>query len=371
MRYIFIALLVLPTSISAQWLGTNPVYFNAGNVGIGTSTPTVKLEVVGPSTGTGPTFRASGGGDVVLNSGGSLFFDGNYSYGSGNYIRPMALNTQGFFTSGIERLRITPSGNIGIGTTNPSYKFQVSGGEIALDEDQPLRGGGRWLISGNSSRITVGTSNPGIGLRFDAGAPERMFIDGNSGNVGIGTSVPTGVLEIKGPYSGNSQLIVNTTSSNAELRFSDNGTPRGFVWYNKLTDQMAFGRGSVSNSIFVNSAGNFSIGASTPGTFKLAVEGKIGAREVNVTTTSPWPDFVFKSDYPLMSLSETKQFIQTNGHLPNVPTASEVEASGIDLGAMNALLLQKVEELTLHLIQLKEENEQIKRDITKLKSGTR
>jgi hypothetical protein len=284
-QILLLLLLSFSTMAFSQWQGTNPVYFNAGNVGIGTASPggkleinyaggqlrlsggtvaaglftstadllyladwntgskgliinmtngnvgigtptlssNTKLEVVGPATGNGPTIRASGGGDLLLNGGGTLFFDGNYSYAAGNYIRPVAVNTQAFFTSGAERMRITATGSVGIGTNNT-------------------------------------------------------------------------------------------------------------------------------------------------GTFKLAVEGKIGAREVNVTTTTPWPDYVFEKDYSLPSLEEVKKYIALNKHLPEVPSAKEVEANGVNLGEMNMLLLKKIEELTLYVIELKKSVEKLQNDNQELRS---
>ncbi|MBI3500547.1 MAG: hypothetical protein HY063_02040 [Bacteroidetes bacterium] len=95
---------------------------NAGNTGIGTITPgTTKLDVVGPATGSGITIYADGGGDIVSASGGSLFFDGNYSYAGGNYIRPIGgANTQGFYTSGTQRMRILSGGQILVNNTGAS-----------------------------------------------------------------------------------------------------------------------------------------------------------------------------------------------------------------------------------------------------------
>ena len=61
---------------------------------------------------------------------------------------------------------------------------------------------------------------------------------------------------------------------------------------------------------------------------------------------------MFEKDYKLLPLNEVEQFITQNQHLPNVPTAAEVEANGVNLGEMNAILIQKVEELTLYIIQL-------------------
>lgn len=113
-------------NFDVQHDGTSKLYVkDGGNVGINNTSPGAQLDVIGPSTGSGITIKAGGGGDVVLASGGSLFFDNNYSYAAGNYIRPMAANTQAFFTSGAERMRITSTGNVGIATTTPSSLFSV------------------------------------------------------------------------------------------------------------------------------------------------------------------------------------------------------------------------------------------------------
>lgn len=95
--------------------------------------------------------------------------------------------------------------------------------------------------------------------------------------------------------------------------------------------------------------GNLGIGKRNP-TEKLEVNGRIRAKEIKVEA-SPWPDFVFEDSYQLPSLTESEIFIKEKGHLPNIPTAQEVEQDGVALGRMNALLLQKIEELTLHLIE--------------------
>jgi hypothetical protein len=106
--------------------------------------------------------------------------------------------------------------------------------------------------------------------------------------------------------------------------------------------------------------GNVGIGTTNPGSFKLAVEGTIGARDVIVTNANPWPDYVFRPGYHLRPLSEVSQYIQTNGHLPDIPTEAEVKAKGVSLGDMQAKLLAKVEELTLHMIQQEKENRELR-----------
>ncbi|MEX0275122.1 MAG: hypothetical protein AB3N16_12165 [Flavobacteriaceae bacterium] len=108
--------------------------------------------------------------------------------------------------------------------------------------------------------------------------------------------------------------------------------------------------------------GEVAIGTSSvPVGYKLAVEGKIRTREVRVDQDT-WPDYVFKTDYDLPSLDFIQKHIQEKGHLPNIPSATEVEVNGIELGEMNKLLLEKIEELTLHIIQLRVELDALKQN---------
>lgn len=108
----------------------------------------------------------------------------------------------------------------------------------------------------------------------------------------------------------------------------------------------------TGNDVYYNS-GNVGIGTTDIGTWRLAVEGKIRAREIKVDNDT-WPDYVFKPNYRLPSLEEVEEHIRIYGHLGNIPSAAEVESNGIELGEMNRLLLEKIEELTLYIIELEE-----------------
>ena len=99
----------------------------------------------------------------------------------------------------------------------------------------------------------------------------------------------------------------------------------------------------------------------------LAVDGKITCEEVLVKLSQNWPDYVFANDYKLPELSEVKTFIEENNHLPGIPKASEIEKNGLKLGEMQRLMLEKIEELTLYIIELKKENDEIKIELSKLK----
>jgi hypothetical protein len=114
--------------------------------------------------------------------------------------------------------------------------------------------------------------------------------------------------------------------------------------------------------------GSIGIGTTAPNNMKLAVDGKIGAREVHVTLASTWPDYVFSNTYKRMNLVDLKAYIKANSHLPNIPSAEEVKENGIYLGDMNAKLLEKIEELTMYVIELKEENDQINKRLQKLEN---
>ncbi len=113
--------------------------------------------------------------------------------------------------------------------------------------------------------------------------------------------------------------------------------------------------------------GNVGIGVIEPRQ-KLVVNGMICASEVRVTLGGEpcyWPDYVFNDNYQLQSLEEIESFVKKNKHLPNIPSASEVAKNGVEIGDMQAKLLLKIEELTLHLIELKKENEEIKKLLKK------
>lgn len=100
---------------------------------------------------------------------------------------------------------------------------------------------------------------------------------------------------------------------------------------------------------------------------RLAVGGTIRAEEVVVQLRSNWPDYVFSESYALPLLSDVEKFVKENHHLPGIPSASEVKQNGNNLGEMDALLLRKIEELTLYLIQLRKDNDELAATINQLR----
>jgi hypothetical protein len=121
------------------------------------------------------------------------------------------------------------------------------------------------------------------------------------------------------------------------------------------------GTNTATNNLHYFS-GNVGIKTPTPREYELAVNGKIRAKEVKVETAN-WPDYVFKPDYQLNTLPELEAYIKANGHLPDVPAAAEVENEGVALGEMNKILLKKIEELTLLLIEQNKKLEMLEKKI--------
>ncbi len=131
-----------------------------------------------------------------------------------------------------------------------------------------------------------------------------------------------------------------------------------------------------TNNVFITPSGNVGIGKKNP-TDKLEVNGQIHAKSVKVDLKK-WADDVFEEGYDLTRLREIEKYINTYGHLPEVPTTEEVLQNGIELGQMNALLLRKIEELTLHLIKkdhqvekLQEQYNALQLQITRIQESTK
>jgi hypothetical protein len=131
------------------------------------------------------------------------------------------------------------------------------------------------------------------------------------------------------------------------------------------------GAGSISTtSMVINSTGIASLNdaASVSHGYLLSVDGKIGAREVNVSLASPFPDYVFKPEYKLLSLSEVERHIRQRGQLPEMPSAEQVKNDGLDVAKTTTLLVQKIEELTLYLIELNKKVEKLEVENQSLKN---
>lgn len=215
------------------------------------------------------------------------------------------------------------------------------------------------------------------GANANGGSAALMSLT-SSGFLGLGTASPNHNLVIQG--NDPSFVIrddVGDNSVNAariELLERAGGSFDGgaFMWWNGSDNKLYFGtklNGVNSNVMVINRSGlNVGIGTSAPdNNYRLAVNGKIRAKEIVVETG--WADYVFKKDYRLMPLGEVKAFIEKNGRLPGMPSAEEVQENGVSVGEMETKLLEKVEELTLYVLELKSQNETLASRLAAMEKG--
>lgn len=165
-----------------------------------------------------------------------------------------------------------------------------------------------------------------------------------------------------GQHSNGFQFVGWAKSSGVSLEFvpyDKNGVPQNTDILTEIADYTPSRQITNYVSRF-NVFGKVGIGTANPQA-DLAVEGNILAKQIKVKTDITVPDYVFEPDYNLKSLQETEDYVKINKHLPEMPSASEIGKKGLDVAEMNLLLLKKIEELTLHLI----ENERKRNDLEK------
>ena len=269
---------------------------------------------------------------------------------------------------------ITPGGNIGLGISDPVGRFQIGTGS---DASATTHG---YLMMGPVNGENLILDNNEI-LARNNGVVSTLFLarDGSKVQLGNGAEASGTKLHIT---SGNdvglpdnlsgylmmgSQAGYNMVLDNNEIQVRNNGAAAHMYLQN--------GGGNV----FIGDASNFNsshrlgvdgnaviLGAVrigntvTPSGYKLAVDGKAICTELLVRLVPNWPDYVFHSNYKLPGLDEVESFIKTNNHLPGIPSAAEVEKNGIQVGEMQKLQMEKLEQLTLYIIELKKEIEKLK-----------
>ncbi len=341
---------------------------------------------------------------------GYLDFDGNarrwsfnVSDGAASLGQPVTFKELAYWDSN-NGIAMSPSGNgqdffmnttgeIGVGTSSPLSTFHVYNGSNG--SGSPHQFSGITLEDSDNAMISVLTPNNKNGYigfsdsddNYVGGmdyyhSSDKLILRANNhtvdiaiandGSIGIGELNPVGDLQLEGVGQ---RLIFSTTTAqqeeSARIEFWENhdgiensSNAHFAIQYDGSGDRLRFkGKKSAAmpdyDILTMTRSGNVGIGVINPGQ-KLAVNGNIRSKEIKVELNN-WPDYVFAPSYNLQSLSEVETFINQNGHLPNIPSAAEVEENnGIELGAMNAKLLEKIEELTLHLIekdkQLKKQN---------------
>jgi hypothetical protein len=446
----------------------NGLRVTSGNVGIGTTNPgSMALAIERSNNDGGATnypFISIKNTSTTLPAGSGYNVAGtNYSAGNDAVIAQCVTNYgvggqppwnsgSGFFivtktehpiifatgASVSERVRITSTGNVGIGTTAPHSKLEV--GTDAGDGTTPYTptiwdlssarfNGGNVSIFSSGNQNTAGDSyqlnfyaryyNGGQGMVTNKAAyikgaaandylypPQAMgrgtLILGSTntnynnntfndipamyvtnGQVGVGINTPeaqlhtTGSVRFAGLTNDNAKDRVIVSDANGNLFYRDAATlgsssTAGWAFGgNAVPASSTFGTTSnydlpiITNNterMRIGANGNVGIGTTSIANYKLSVDGNIRTRKVHIDQDS-WADYVFESNYRLRPLKEVEQYIQQEKHLPDVPSAAEVKKEGLDLGDNQVLLLKKIEELTLYVI---EQNKKIEEQQTQL-----
>ena len=287
-----------------------------GNVGILNPTPTVplsfassvgdKISLWGSAPGSQYGFGIQGGlmqifsdvitSDVALGYGGS----------------------DGF----VENMRIKGNGRVGIGTSNPTAGLVVN----------KVVGNTNAIFASNTSGVSIQSNYPGIGFNTFYNGGSAMISSGGAGYIGAD------------PTSG--RIILANTNANATAGA-----------FNALQDKMWIANdGTVSMGSSNLNAENNTLGSG----YKLKVFGKIISEEVRVQLKTAWPDYVFEKNYHKLSIDELEKYVTLNKHLPNIPSAKEIENDGQHLGEIQRKMLEKIEELSLYVIELKKEIDLLK-----------
>jgi hypothetical protein len=297
--------------------GNNPalVLTQNGQIGVGITSPRALIDVGAPISDSklGSVFGRLPEGDT---------------YGDGTY-----LGVRGFSTQGNGDIKSFALEHRFYGQPNSAINF--------------FRGSGQ---TGGFLSFTTNNNN------------ERMRIT-PEGRVGIGTETPEEFFELKSAapvqtfhQPGLASFKVGISNGTFKIAAMDNGFGGHVGSFNANKDQI----------IAMDATGKVGIGTTIPDA-KLTVKGKIHAEEIKVDLAVPAPDYVFEKNYNLRPLSDVKRYIEQNKHLPEIPSARQMEEEGIQVGDMQMSLLKKIEELTLYLIEQKEEIKLLKQELADLK----
>jgi hypothetical protein len=227
-------------------------------------------------------------------------------------------------------------------------------------------------ISANLSASSVPrwTGTQLAGSSISAGG-ENATITGTPSTAGTTTSPGGSLLTLRNPGGG-----VGFSSLESRLSFVKGDTQRGnirtsgnnFVIESLFSGQLLFRAGN-QDRITIASNGNVGIGTVAVTGARLAVAGQVLATQVKVQAQSNWPDYVFEENYDLMSIDELGQYVKSQKHLPGLPSALDLEkAEGVELGEMQRLTIEKVEELTLYILELKLRSDELSSENAALRS---
>lgn len=361
--------------------------FAQQNVGIGTNTPASSAMLHINSTTKGlliPRLTSAQRTAIASPAAGLQVYDTNtnsfWYYNGSAWLQIGAGGGSSYWDiNGSGSIYNSNSANVGVGTQFPWAKLTVNGdgsftgNRISYDYSEQ---GGYYFNGGAISLTSPVSGIESRGIRLDGSTIQSYTVDTDDpsaddyaaafsinplgGNVGIGTPSPLPnskfTLQTDGDYA--TAMTIRNPSGSASFETYIGGPINGntiSLGTQGIMPIAIFTNGA--NRVFIDAAGNVGIGTDNP-TYKLSVRGNIRSNEVVVETG--WADYVFANDYKLKTLDEVENFIRRHKHLPNIPSAEEIEKNGLHVGDVQKRMMEKIEELTLYMIDLKKEIEQLK-----------
>ena len=344
----------------------------ASQVGIGTNSPAVSaiLELksnnkglIFPRTSTTTRLGMTGGkGMMMYDSTQTKFY-----FHTGSEWRPM----DNWAPSGQDIYNFN-SGNVGIGGVFlPAYRLTVNDDISAQGDSPTIRLGGGinagaarmlWEIESSAMDYTITQSLDALWISRAMGFFGFMsdLVVASNGYVGVGTGTPETRLNVVGGTD-----VGNASGGYLQLG-PNNGLNIGFD-NNEIQGR---NNGAVYRLHLNNGGGTVQIGSVVaPTTYSLAVNGKVICEELKIQDSGNWADYVFADNYSLRSFDELRNFINAHHHLPNIPDAATIEKNGIEIGDMQKRMMEKIEELTLYILQLEEKSRIHQQEIDALKAG--
>ncbi|HRE68575.1 MAG TPA: hypothetical protein PLM56_12925 [Cyclobacteriaceae bacterium] len=299
-----------PFAGSSQWTTQGPnIYYSTGNIGVGTNTPLSRLHLDYTSTNT--NFTSITNADVGL----------------------LIKNTN------------TTNNNFNVVSLEDAYGFAI--GQFGTVTTNHGTHTGRLFFA----------------ARGASGMVQRLIVEDAKTTINNTLYTPGILLESATPTiqmqaGANYIQIANSSSAPSGLKSGGMLVADSYSYANPSANDLIV-KGKIAIGTPVTTSTN---------NYVLAVNGKIGGHDVQIERTSnAWPDYVFQEEYQLPALDQVEAFIKTNGHLQGVPSAAEVEANGYSVANLDATLLQKIEELTLYLIEQKKISERQQKEIEELR----
>jgi hypothetical protein len=330
-----------------QWAlnGADLYNSNAGNVGIGTTTPLGKLEIRASNSFVSPTLTLYENNSIeyariqMQNASGTNFWQVGALNNNAELFNERFL----IFNSRLGNIiSVTGDGSVGIGPNNlfPGGTLDVARGTAPWGT-AVFRGSNTFSYfnfgADENTYIRAGKTTSKVYVNDNHNGNVVLALGG--GAVAIGREIPIASLDVAASPLGNSTAVFRG-SQNASI-------------FNVISTEDTYIRGGKSSSrvIIADVGASVGIGTENPDpAYKLSVNGNIRTKEVVVQ--SGWADYVFAKDYPLMPLPQLEQYINRNQHLVNIPAAAEIEQNGLPLGEIQKRMMEKIEELTLYIIAL-------------------